>query len=105
MVDAGNCSDVYQIVNFARQYGLEIKKVLQNVFVSRVFTIYQLARLVTYELPRIIEQLSSDNKSNVIVIYCLLHLFVYDPHIDKVDAKQLIRETAASIRRYQKIGS
>ena len=25
-IDAGNCSDVYQIVNFARQYGLEIKK-------------------------------------------------------------------------------
>jgi DNA-directed RNA polymerase subunit RPC12/RpoP len=98
-IDAGNCSDVYQIVNFARQYGLEIKKVLQNIFVSRVFTIYQLARLVTYELPRIIEQLSSDNKSNVIVIYGLLHLFVSDPHIDKVDAKQLIRETAASIRK------
>ena len=25
-IDPGNRSDVYQIVNFARQYGLEIKK-------------------------------------------------------------------------------
>jgi hypothetical protein len=33
-IDAGNCSDVYQIVNFARQYGLEIKRVLQNIIVS-----------------------------------------------------------------------
>ncbi len=34
-IDAGNCSDIYQIVDFARQYGLEIKRVLQNIVVSR----------------------------------------------------------------------
>ena len=73
VIDAGNCSDVYQIVNFAHQYGLDVKNVLQNIMVSRVFTIYQLAYLIIYELPRIIEQLSSDRKNNVIVIYGLLH--------------------------------
>jgi hypothetical protein len=99
-IDAGNCSDVYQIVSFARQYGLEIKKVLQNMFVSRVFTIYQLAHLVIEEVPRIIEQLSADmRKNHVIVVSGLLHLFVSDPHIDIVDAKQLIKEIAASIRK------
>src|SRR5918992_4570440 len=98
-IDAGNCSDVYQIVNFARQYGLEIKKVLQNIVVSRVFAIYQLARLISYDLPKIIKQLSSDRKNNVIVIYGLLHLFVSDPHIDKADAKQLIKEIASWIRK------
>ena len=98
-IDAGNCSDVYQIVNFARQYGLEIKKVLQNIIVSRVFTIYQLAHLVIGELPRIIEQLSADKRKNyVIVIYGLLDLFVSDPHIDKADAKKVIKDIAASIR-------
>ena len=98
-IDAGNCSDVYQIVNFARQYGLEIKKVLQNIVVSRVFAIYQLARLISYDLPKIIKQLSSDRKNNAIVIYGLLHLFVSDPHVDKADAKQLIKEIAASISK------
>jgi DNA-directed RNA polymerase subunit RPC12/RpoP len=98
-IDAGNCSDVYQIVNLARQYGLEIKKVLQNILVSRVFTIYQLAHLVIGELPRIIEQFSADKRKNyVIVIYGLLDLFVSDPHIDKADAKKLIKDIAASIR-------
>jgi hypothetical protein len=43
----------------------EIKRVLQNIIVSRVFTIYQLANLVINELPRIIEQLSSDTKTNL----------------------------------------
>jgi hypothetical protein len=73
-VDAGNCSDVYQVVDFARQYGLEIKRVLKNISVSRVFTIYQLANLVINELPRIIQP-----ENNMIVIYGLLHLFVSDP--------------------------
>lgn len=42
-IDAGNCSNIYQFVDFARQYGLEVKKALQNIVGSRVFTIYQLA--------------------------------------------------------------
>ena len=35
VVDAGNTSDVYRCVNFAREYGLDIKKVLQSIVVSR----------------------------------------------------------------------
>ena len=52
VIDAGNRTDIYQLVDFARQYGLEIKKVLQSIVVSRVFTIYQLAHLIIYELPK-----------------------------------------------------
>jgi hypothetical protein len=94
-IDAGNCSDVYQIVILARQYGLDIKRVLQNMVVSRVFTIYQLAHLVINELPRIIEHFSC----NAVVVSGLLHMFVSDPHINKVDAKQLIKEIATSISK------
>ena len=63
---------------------------LQNIIVSRVFTIYQLACLVIFELTKIIEQFSS--RSKIVVIYGLLHLFVSDPHIDTADAKQLLRK-------------
>ena len=99
-IDAGNCSNVYQFVDFARQYGLEVKKVLQNIVVSRVFTIYQLADLIIHGLPKIIKELSPRNK--LIVVYDLLHLFVFDPHIDKVDAKRLIKEIARSLRKLSK---
>jgi Rad51 len=98
VIDAGNCTDVYQVVNFARQYGLDINQVLQNMVVSRVFTIYQLAHLINYQLPKIIEQFSSE-KDCLIAIYGLLHLFISDPHIDKADAKQLIKEIAGSISK------
>jgi hypothetical protein len=91
-VDAGNCTDIYQFVDFARQYGLEVKRVLQNVAVSRVFTIYQLVDLIIHQLPKIIQRFSSTN--NTLVIYGLFHLFVSDPHIDKADTKQLIKEIA-----------
>src|SRR5919198_2089024 len=66
-IDAGNCTDIYQFVDFARQYGLEVKKVLQSVIVTRVFTIYQLAHLIAFELPKIIEQISSTSIITTIV--------------------------------------
>jgi predicted RNA-binding Zn-ribbon protein involved in translation (DUF1610 family) len=102
-IDAGNRTDIYQLVDFARQYGLEVKKVLQSIVVSRVFTIYQFAHVIIYKLPKIIEQLSSKKKDNrIIVVYGLLDMFMSDPHIDKVDAKQLIQEIAGSIRKLSK---
>jgi hypothetical protein len=63
-VDAGNCTDVYQFVDFARQYGLEVKKVLQDMVVSRVFRIYQLSDLILHELPKIVDRLSSNKQDN-----------------------------------------
>jgi D-alanyl-lipoteichoic acid acyltransferase DltB (MBOAT superfamily) len=76
--------------------------VLQSVIVSRVFTIYQLAHLIIYELPKIIKQFSSTSIITTIVIYGLLHLFVSDPHTDKVDAKNLTKEIASSLRKISK---
>jgi hypothetical protein len=99
-IDSGNCTNVYQLVDFARQYGLEVKKVLQSIVVSRVFTIYQLSDLIIHELPKIIEKLSPKNK--LVVVYGLLHLFVFDPHIDKADAKWLLKEIARSLRKLSK---
>jgi len=34
IIDAGNQSDIYQCVNFARQYGLDIKDILRRIVVS-----------------------------------------------------------------------
>jgi hypothetical protein len=99
-VDAGNCTNVYQFVDFARQYGLEVKKVLQDMVVSREFRIYQLSDLILHELPKIVDRLSSTNK--IIVINGLLHLSLSDPHIDKIDAKNLkrnIKFTKEAFRR------
>jgi hypothetical protein len=53
-----------------------------------------------HELLKIIQNFSSRSKINV--IYDLLHLFVFDPHIDKADAKELLKEIARSLRKLSK---
>ena len=95
-VDAGNTSDVYQCVNFARQYGLDIKKVLQSIVVSRSFTIYQLSNIIINELPGVIEQFSS---AKVIIIGELLSMFVNDPLVQIKEAESLIRQMINAVRK------
>ena len=95
-VDAGNTSDIYQCVNFARQYGLNIKKVLQSIVVSRSFTIYQLANMIINELPKVIEQFSG---AKVIIIGELLSMFVNDPQVQIKEAESLIRQIINAIRK------
>jgi len=95
-VDAGNTSDVYQCVNFARQYGLNIKKVLQSIVVSRSFTIYQLSNTIINELPNVIEQFSG---AKVIIISELLSMFVNDPQVQIREAESLIRQIINAVRK------
>jgi hypothetical protein len=92
-VDAGNSSDIYQCVNFARQYGLDIKKVLQNIIVSRPFTVDQLDDLVANELQKVI--LRSD--ARMVVISNLLRMFLEEPHHKQREAERLIGEITRSI--------
>jgi hypothetical protein len=96
-VDGGNDLDIYQYVNFARQYGLDIKKFLQSIVVSRMFTIYQLANTIIYDLSKLIIQQQYEPK--VIVISDLLDMFVNDPHIKVEESKNLLKEIMVSILR------
>jgi hypothetical protein len=101
VIDAGNSLDVYQHVNFARQYGLDIKnKVLQHIITSRVFTIYQLTNIIMYELPKIIEQYDG---TKLIMIYDLLDMFLRDPQLEVEEGQSLIKEIINSIRRRREI--
>jgi hypothetical protein len=50
ILDAGNCTNVYQFVDFMKQYGLDIKKSLRKIMISRVFTVYQLTHFLKYEM-------------------------------------------------------
>ena len=90
ILDAGNSTDVYQFVDFMKQYGLDIKKTLQKIIVSRVFTIYQLTHFLVYELSKIIHKYNI----SLVVIPDLLKMFIQDPQLHMKEAKSLIREIA-----------
>jgi hypothetical protein len=72
---------------------------MQSIIVTRAFTIYQLADLLIYELPRIIEQFNNNGNVAVVLIADLLNLFTNDPNIDLDEAIFLIKEIIISIRK------
>ena len=96
IIDAGNDSDVYQCVNFARQYGLDTRSALRKIIVSRPFTIYQLVNLVILELPKILEKY----KTKIIFLSDLLRLFLQDPNFEIKESKYLIKQITGSLRQF-----
>lgn len=98
-VDAGNCSDIYQCVNFARQYGLDIEKVLDSIIVSRPFTIHQLAGLVSNHLDSAAAAIVQRFGAKLVVISDILKMFAQDPQIDPDEARWLLMEMVRSLRK------
>ena len=56
IADAGNHTDVYGAVNFARQYGMSKESVSERILVVRAFTVHQVRRLISVELPEIVHK-------------------------------------------------
>ena len=98
-IDAGNCSDIYQCVNFARQYGLDIQKILDSIIVSRPFNMHQLAGLLINELDLVAVATQRFFGAKLVVISDMLKTLVQDSQIDSEEALWLVREIARSIRK------
>lgn len=92
VADAGNRSDVYGAVNFARQYGMRKDEVADRILVTRPFTIYQLKRLLATEMPKVIQKY----QVKLVVIPGLLDLFD-DPNIKNKEAKKQISRMVEAI--------
>jgi hypothetical protein len=90
VLDAGNCTDVYQFIDFMKQYGLNIKKNFKKIMISRVFTVYQLTHFLKYELPKTIY----DYRINIVIIPDLLAMFLQEAEMDVDEVKFLIAEIA-----------
>jgi hypothetical protein len=95
VIDAGNNSDVYGCVDFARQYGLSAEKVLGGIVVSRAFTIYQLARLLIHELGAAIRRFGP----KLVVISGLFAMFAQDLQADQGEARGLLKQMMAAIKK------
>lgn len=95
-IDGGNCSDVYECVDFARQYGLESDKILDGIIVSRPFTIHQLARLVVHSLQSVMQ----DYSAKLVVVSDVLSMFIKkDSQIDLDEARWLIKEISRALKK------
>jgi len=91
LVDAGNCSDIYLCVDYARQMGMSLDVLLDGIIVSRAFTVYQLAALA--------RDLGSSAKrfgAQLVAIADMAKMFASDPQVAAEETK-LSRRIAGSI--------
>ena len=83
-VDGGNTFDPYAVSAVAREYGLEPKSVLENIFISRVFTAYQLSALVFEKLEDTLKRY----RSKVVIVSDITGLF-FDRDVPKKEGREV----------------
>lgn len=93
VADAGNHIDVYGAVNFARQYGISKKNVAERIFVVRAFTVHQVRRLISVELPEIVQKYQVRS----VIIPGLLNVFDGEPNMRMKDVKKEISRITEAI--------
>ena len=86
-VDGGNTFNPYSVSSTARKYNLNPRSALQHIFISRVFTAYQLTSLVVEKL----NQALRDFESRLVVISDMTSLFL-DRDIPKTEAKLMFNK-------------
>lgn len=97
LIDGANSSDIYQCVDFAQQYGLDVRKVLRKIISSRSFTVYQLANLIINELENAIKQYDA----KLVIISNLLHFFTNDPYLDTKEIKAILKQVIKSLQKIE----
>ena len=96
-IDGGNRSDPYLFSSFARQHRLRPAVAMRRVATCRVFTIYQLADLISERLVRA----AVDYAAKLVVISDLLGTF-NEPELEEREARRLLSAVEDGIKRVKK---
>jgi hypothetical protein len=92
-IDGGNSFDVYAASNYAIEYGIEPKLTLSRIHISRAFTYFQLASLLTERLSSALTHYSS----KFAIVSNITELF-QDPEIkDKQEAHRVFQRILRSL--------
>jgi len=98
LVDGTNNFDVYYIAEFARRMassgGPSPDELLNNIFISRAFTCYQMEAVITERLPAFVLKKSSP----VAIIFGLLDTF-YDEQASLSDVRAGVRRIIGALRQ------
>jgi len=93
-IDGGMCANPYQIARYARMLELDQQDVLENVVVSRAFTVYQLSTLLRDLLEPIIQKCSPRT-----LIIGMLPALYRDPEIPPREAQTLLSQDLQKIQQ------
>ncbi len=97
LIDGANSSDLYLCVDFAQQYGLDVKKILSGIISCRTFTVYQIANLIVNQLHDVIKQYDV----KIVVITQLLHFFTNNPYLNRNEMQQILQTVVQSLKKIQ----
>jgi hypothetical protein len=96
-IHGGNTFRLYQIAQLAQIHHLNPKKVLDNIYISRAFTAYQAAALITHHLKEIIEK----HNSKLVIISDLADIFL-DKDISEVETQRIFNHVATFLSNFAK---
>ena len=86
-IDGANSFRLYEISEIAQHWELDPKQVLEKIFVSRAFTVYQLVSLVLDKLQSAIKKYDS----KVLILSNLVYLFL-DNDVPKKEAEEIFKQ-------------
>ncbi len=92
-IDGGVCADPYKISRYARKMEIDQKEVLENVFISRAFTVHQLATFVQERLEDIVLRY----KPRVLIVG-RFPLLYFDSDVPSKEAQVLLRNNLNKIK-------
>jgi Rad51 len=96
-IDGGNCSDPYLCASLARRYSLDPRRALRRTANCRVFTMYQLASLLSNDVVEMAERYGS----KLLVIANILGTF-NEPEISSYEVDRLLDAMRAGIMEAKK---
>jgi len=85
-VDGGNSFSPYLVAELARSHGVDARTALQNIYVSRAFTAYQLSTLILNDLEKFRERLGAE----AVIVSDVASLYL-DGDVPRGDAERLFR--------------
>ncbi len=83
-VDGGNMFSPYAVAETARECGLDYRKVLSRVYVSRAFTAYQFSSLIMEDLCSVLKK----TKARLLIVSDVTSLF-FDRDLSQAEAREL----------------
>jgi hypothetical protein len=92
-IDAGMRANPYQIARYARLLELDQREVLQNVLMSRAFTVYQLSTI----LQDLLEPMLKSHSPRTLLIGMLPALY-HDPELSAREAQTLLTQDLQKIQ-------
>ena len=85
-VDGGSPFNPYLVAELARSYGVDARATLQNIYVSRAFTAYQLSTLILNDL----EKFQARKHAKTVIVSDIASLYL-DRDVPKGDAERMFR--------------